>query len=76
MSDTQATAARPGVAQRFLDWVERAGNKLPQPVTLFAWMIVFVLVASFVAKMLGTSAVHPGTGETIRAVNLLDAIRG
>jgi aminobenzoyl-glutamate transport protein len=74
MSDhSQAAASRPGLAQRLLDWVERAGNKLPQPVTLFAWMILLVLVASLVFSLLGTSAVHPGTGETIRAVNLLNA---
>jgi len=66
-------AGRPGLAQRFLDWVERAGNKLPQPVTLFAAMIAIVLLASWLFSMLGTSATHPGTGETIHAVNLLDA---
>ncbi|MBD3220967.1 AbgT family transporter [bacterium] len=64
---------RPGLTQRLLDWVERAGNKLPQPVTLFAAMIALVLVASLVFSLLGTSAEHPGTGETIRAVNLLNA---
>jgi aminobenzoyl-glutamate transport protein len=75
MSDTPPAAAiaKPGFAQRFLDWVERAGNKLPQPVTLFAAMIGIVLVASLVFSLAGTSAVHPGTGETITAVNLLNA---
>lgn len=68
-----AARTKPGLAQRFLDWVEDAGNKLPQPVTLFAAMIAIVLVASLVFSLLGTSAVHPGTGETIVAVNLLNA---
>jgi aminobenzoyl-glutamate transport protein len=77
MSDSAQAPATPptgraGLAQRFLDWVERAGNKLPQPVTLFAAMIAIVLAASLVFSLLGTSAVHPGTGETIRAVNLLN----
>ncbi len=66
-------AGSPGFAQRFLDWVERAGNKLPQPVTLFAAMIVIVLLASALFSALGTSAKHPGTGDTISAVNLLNA---
>ena len=61
-----------GLAQRFLDWVEHAGTWLPQPVTLFAAMIALVLLASLLFSALGTSAVHPGTGETISAVNLLD----
>ncbi len=62
-----------GVAQRFLDWVERVGNRLPQPVTLFAALIGIVLVASWIAAALGTSAEHPGTGKTIAAENLLTA---
>ncbi len=62
-----------GVAQKLLDWVERAGNRLPQPVTLFAALIAVVLAASWIASLLGTEATHPGTGETIVAVNLLNA---
>lgn len=59
--------------QKILDKVERVGNKLPQPVTLFVMLMGIVLVASFIASMLGVKAVHPGTGKTIEAVNLLDA---
>jgi aminobenzoyl-glutamate transport protein len=58
---------------RALDYVERTGNKLPHPVTLFAILIGVVLAASWIAGMLGASAVHPGTGQTISAVNLLNA---
>ncbi len=72
--DPPPPPARPrGVAQKLLDWVERAGNRLPQPVTLFAALIGVVLVASWIASLLGTEAEHPGTGETIVAVNLLNA---
>lgn len=56
---------------RALDWVERAGNRLPQPVTLFVLLVGIVLVGSLVAAWSGVSAVHPGTGEEISAVNLL-----
>jgi aminobenzoyl-glutamate transport protein len=73
MSQPITAAGKPGFTQRFLDWVERAGNKLPQPVTLFAAMIGLVLLASLLFSVLGTSAVHPGTGETIQVVNLLNA---
>ncbi len=62
-----------GFFQKILDYVERTGNKLPQPVTLFAILVVIVLLASLVASMLGIEAVHPGTGEKIKAVNLLNA---
>ena len=62
-----------GVLQSALDWVERAGNKLPQPVTLFAILMLLVLLASWVAGVAGLSAVHPGSGQEIKAVNLLSA---
>lgn len=31
----QTTLASRGLASRILDWVERAGNRLPDPITLF-----------------------------------------
>jgi aminobenzoyl-glutamate transport protein len=62
-----------GVLLRFLDAIERIGNKLPDPITLFALFAALVVVVSWIASMAGTAAVHPGTGETITAVNLLSA---
>lgn len=55
---------------RFLDMVEYVGNKLPDPVTLFFILIVIVLFGSWIATLLGLSAIHPGTKETISAMNL------
>ncbi|MCF8259301.1 MAG: AbgT family transporter [Melioribacteraceae bacterium] len=66
-----AEIAKKGFFQKLLDGVERTGNKLPQPVTLFLILIFIVLFASFLASLFGVSAVHPGTGETIKAINLL-----
>jgi aminobenzoyl-glutamate transport protein len=66
-----AKEASPGMLLRILNSVERAGNKLPQPVTLFVILIFIVLVASWLAATLGISVVHPGTGESIQAINLL-----
>lgn len=56
---------------RALDVVERQGNKLPQPVTLFVGLITIVLIASAILGSINVSAVHPGTGKEILAVNLL-----
>lgn len=39
--------------------------------TLFVLLIVIVMLASWLVAMLGVSVVHPGTKETIKAVNLL-----
>jgi aminobenzoyl-glutamate transport protein len=55
---------------RFLSLIERGGNALPHPVTLFAAMALGVVVVSAIVSGLGVSVVHPGTGKTIEAVNL------
>ncbi|TVR43154.1 MAG: AbgT family transporter [Bacteroidia bacterium] len=49
-----------GIFKRILDKVEIIGNKLPQPVTLFAILIVVVLLLSWIFS--GVSVVRPGTG--------------
>lgn len=66
-------APKKGFVQKFLDRVEIVGNRLPQPVTLFALLMLLVLVASWIFGMAGVSAVHPGDGSKIEAVNLLSA---
>ena len=60
-----------GVFARLLGIVERAGNALPHPATIFLVLSVAVLVASAAASWAGLSAVHPGTGKPIAVVNLL-----
>lgn len=55
-----------------LDLVERWGNRLPHPFTLFVLFAAVVLVLSWLASWLGVSATHPVSGKTIAAVNLLD----
>ncbi|RKD30062.1 AbgT family transporter [Thermohalobacter berrensis] len=64
-------------ADRFLNVVERVGNRLPHPVTLFFIFAAIVVIFSFLLSLLGVEAQHPGTGETIKVVNLLskDGIR-
>lgn len=56
---------------RFLDAVEWAGNKLPNPATLFAVLAVSVVLGSAVLAGLEFVALHPTNGTEIRAVNLL-----
>ena len=71
MTEGIEDTAAPGRLARVLDGIERIGNRLPHPALLFAWMAIGVLVLSFLAALAGVSAVHPVTGETITAVNLL-----
>ncbi|MDF2519889.1 MAG: abgT, partial [Clostridia bacterium] len=37
-----------GLFRRFLDWVERVGNKLPHPFTMFIMLAAFTMVLSAV----------------------------
>ncbi len=57
--------------ERFLAVLERGGNALPHPATLFALLALVVLVASWAASAAGISAIHPATGKPIEPVNLL-----
>ena len=59
------------ILPRALAVVERAGNALPHPATLFLIMALAVIVVSGIARWVGLSAIHPGTGETIEVVSLL-----
>ncbi|HRY44029.1 MAG TPA: AbgT family transporter, partial [Thermoanaerobaculia bacterium] len=51
--------------------VERAGNALPHPATIFLLLALAVLGASAIGSWAGLTAVHPGTGKAITVVNLL-----
>ncbi|QQE76482.1 AbgT family transporter [Brevibacillus composti] len=58
---------------RMLDVVERVGNKLPDPVTLFVIFAVVVIIASHFASLAGVEVIHPSTKEPVKAVSLLTA---
>lgn len=59
------------ILMRVLDVIERYGNRLPDPVTLFVLLSLIILVASHLAASAGISAVNPATQERIQAVSLL-----
>lgn len=60
-----------GIFKRILNWTERAGNALPHPATLFALFALSALLFSAIGHYLGWEAIHPGTKELIKPVNLL-----
>jgi aminobenzoyl-glutamate transport protein len=66
-----------GPVVRLLDRIERLGNRLPDPVTLFVIGCIAVLVGSDLAARAGVAVLHPGTGEPVMAVSLLtrDGVR-
>ncbi len=59
------------IFERMLNWTEKAGNALPHPATLFALFAFATLIFSAVGHFFGWEAIHPGTKEIIKPVNLL-----
>lgn len=60
-----------GFSARFLDGVERIGNKLPDPAALFLLLMLLVWALSWLLSGVEFKAINPATGEPIRIVNLL-----
>lgn len=68
---SSATPGKVSWFQRFLNVVERLGNALPNPSTLFALLCVLIVVLSWVFHRMGVQVVHPASGQTVAVVNLL-----
>lgn len=66
--DAQDTGPGPG---GFLQWVERVGNKIPNPFLLFVYLIAVLMIASAAISWLNITAVNPSNGEIIHVKNLL-----
>src|SRR5690625_7703861 len=60
-----------GFFQRFLDIVEKVGNKLPDPFILFVILAVAMIIVSWIFSLFNASVVHPGTGEELDINNLI-----
>jgi aminobenzoyl-glutamate transport protein len=56
---------------RFLIVVEKVGNALPHPATLFFLFAMLVIMLSWVMSLFHLEVVHPGTKEIVRPFNLL-----
>ncbi|MES2034911.1 MAG: AbgT family transporter, partial [Pseudomonadota bacterium] len=57
-----------------LDLVERVGDRLPDPVFIFLWLIGALVLASIVCASVGVSAVNPITQEVLVAKSLIDPV--
>ncbi|MEP2180726.1 MAG: AbgT family transporter, partial [Marinomonas sp.] len=77
-ANTGTDAAEAATQKGILGWVERTGNKLPDPVFLFFYLILALVAVSVIAALSGVSALHPTTLDEatnaplkIEAVSLL-----
>ena len=59
------------LVEKFLGIIEKVGNKLPNPTTLFALFALGVIVLSWIVSLFNFSVIHPGTGLEIKPVSLI-----
>lgn len=59
------------ILNRTLTFIEKAGNKLPHPATLFLIFALSVPLFSLIAHLFEWSTIHPATGELVEPINLL-----
>jgi aminobenzoyl-glutamate transport protein len=69
---SQTDAPPPSLMSRFLDRVERIGNRLPDPALLFLGLMVVVWALSAVMSGMSFAELDPRSGEPIRIKNLLE----
>ena len=71
---------KPSLLNRWLNGLERVGNKLPHPISIFAILVLIVILVSALCEMIGVSAtgelVNRSKGvveeQTVTAVSLLN----
>lgn len=63
-------AAKKSALDKVLDAIERVGNRLPDPITLFLGLAIAVVLISWLCSSLGVSAINPANNEEITVTNL------
>ena len=64
-------AAPRGFMIRFLDGVEKIGNKLPDPAMLFLLLLGVVMVLSWLLSMVSFETINPRTDAPVVVTNLM-----
>ncbi|MCG7588185.1 AbgT family transporter [Photobacterium sp. OFAV2-7] len=67
----KAPDAPSSAMDKFLNFIERAGNKIPDPALLFFWGLVIVWALSALLSQFEFGLIHPVTGQAIEINNLL-----
>lgn len=71
MSSANENGEKLPLVYRILERIERVGNLLPHPATLFVILALLVVVLSAITAWFGVAVTHPGTGKEVKAVSLL-----
>ncbi len=56
---------------RFLSLVEKVGNAMPHPATLFLIFALATIIISWIASLFDIHVTHPGTGEIVTPFSLI-----
>ncbi|MEQ6960714.1 AbgT family transporter [Staphylococcus arlettae] len=65
------TREKPTMINRFLNIVEKIGNRLPDPSILFFLMCLGLAIITWIVSLFHVTVKHPGTGNTIAIKNIL-----
>jgi aminobenzoyl-glutamate transport protein len=71
MTSYNAAQPRSNLLNRFLSVIEKVGNALPHPATIFAILAGSIIFMSWLLSKLGLTAIHPKDGSIIEPVNLI-----
>lgn len=64
---------KPTLINRFLNIVEKIGNKLPDPSILFFLMCLGLAVLTWIISFFSITVKHPGSGDTIAIKSILSS---
>lgn len=70
MTTSPATARKPSPGERVLNGVERLGNKLPEPFTLFIILFLVTGAISTIMALAGAQVKMPGSDKTLEIKGL------
>ncbi|MEO1038685.1 MAG: AbgT family transporter [Pseudomonadota bacterium] len=77
MSESRVTTGESEHQKGILGWIERTGNRLPDPAFIFFYLIIFMVIISAIASFLNLSVPHPtqldesGAPVVVNAVSAL-----
>ena len=72
MNNNNQAAVPTGLIARFLNFVERVGNKLPDPAIIFLFAMLLIWLCSWLLSGVSFDALDPRTGQAIVVNNLLE----
>lgn len=70
-NEAGASETKKGLLSKALDWIERNGNKLPDPAILFLVLMLIVWVFSAFLSSFSFAEIDPRSGQPLTVVNLL-----